>query len=121
MSIDLLFRNIKEIQFKADKLLKKLPINEEDLLVFAALSSKIKSDLQNMEVEDEFHSFVKGLVILNPTYMPELNSFEKILGLFTFRWYTKRCVRNKREVYFIETIRNSKVQFTHVEYLLKAF
>jgi hypothetical protein len=121
MSIDLLFRNIKEIQFKADKLLKVLPMNDEDLRTFSALSLQIRKDLLRMEAKDELASFVEELTVLNPDHTPELNAFEKLLGAITFRWWTNRSIRLRRERYFTETIRKSKVQFTHVEYLLKSF
>ncbi len=121
MNIDILFRQIKEIQFKADKLLKLSVMNDDELRALSAICSQVKTDLKLMESNDVLSSFVDDLFLLDADYTPQLNLIEKILGAVSFGWWKKRCMRKKRMTYFSESIRTTKDQFSHIEYLLKAF
>ncbi len=119
MSIDNLFRQLKDIQFQADKILKSKKVEDEAITAFADYSRKLKQDLIGMQPSEDLAIHVNDIQPLDPGYDPKPPVGTTILGALSFGVATKKFKLRKREEYFRESVRNTRDQFGHIDFLLK--
>lgn len=119
MSIDNLFLQLKDIQFQADKILKAKQIEEDAVKKFAEYSKELKSSLIEIEVKDDLAIHVNDIEIIDPNYDPKPPVVIALVGALSFGVATKKFRRNKREEYFRNSVKNTKDQFAHIDFLLK--
>lgn len=119
MSIDNLFRQLKDIQFQADKILKSKKVEDEAITAFADYSRKLKQDLIGMQPSEDLAIIVNDIQPLDPGYDPKPPVGTTILGALSFGVATKKFKLRKREEYFRESVRNTRDQFGHIDFLLK--
>jgi hypothetical protein len=119
MSIDNLFRQLKDIQFQADKILKAKQIEDEAIAKFANYAQELKSSLINIEVNDDLALHVNDIEVVDPNYDPKPPIVVALVGALSFGIASKKYRRKKREEYFRNTVKNTKDQFSHIDFLLK--
>lgn len=119
MSIDNLFRQLKDIQFQADKILKAKEVEDEAIAKFAAYSEELKSSLINIDVKDDLASCVNDIEVVDPNFDPKPPIVMTLVGAFSFGIASKKYRKKKREEYFRSTVKNTKDQFAHIDFLLK--
>lgn len=119
MSIDNLFRRLKDIQFQADKILKAKQIEDEAIAKFAAYSKDLKSSLIDIEVKDDLASCVNDIEVIDPNYDPKPPMVVSLVGALSFGVASRKYRKNKREEYFRNSVKNTKDLFAHIDFLLK--
>ncbi len=119
MSIDNLFRQLKDIQFQADKILKSKKIEEEAIERFANYSNSLKSNLIDLQLNEELAIHVEDIETIDPQFGPKLPVLTTIIGALSFGVATKKYRAKKRESYFRSKVKNTKEQFAHIDFLLK--
>ena len=119
MSIDNLFRQLKDIQYQADKILKYKDVEADAIASFAEYSKKLKHDLIEMQLNDELAVYVHDIAEIDPNHDPKPLALTVIAGALSFGLATKKFRNRKRKEYFLENVRNTKDQFSHIDFLLK--
>lgn len=119
MSIDNLFRQLKDIQFQADKILKSKKVEDDAVVSFAEYSKKLKTDLMGMQPTEDLAIHVNDIQPLDPGYDPKPPVLTAFFGALSFGLATKKFKQRKREEYFRQNIRNTRDQFGHIDFLLK--
>jgi hypothetical protein len=119
MSIDNLFRQLKDIQFQADKILKSKRVEDQAITSFAEYSKKLKGDLIGMQPSEDLAIHVNDIEPIDPAYDPKPPFGTVVLGALSFGVATKKFKQRKREEYFRHNVRNTRDQFGHIDFLLK--
>lgn len=119
MSFDNLFLQLKDIQFQADKILKSKKIEEEAVVRFANYSNTLKSNLIELELNEDLLMHVKDIEEIDQNLSPKLPIVTSILGALSFGAAAKQFRKSKREEYFRENIKNIRDRFANIDFLLK--
>lgn len=119
MSIDNLFRQLKDIQFQADKLLKSEKIEEEAIRKFANYSNELKSNLIDLDLNDELLLHVNDIEEINTELNPSPPMVTALMSALSFGAANKSYRRKKREAYFRENVKNIKERYVYIDLLLK--
>ena len=119
MSIDNLFRQLKDIQFQADKILKAKKIDDEKLARFAVYSISLKQDLIDLQLNEAVSIHVNDIENINVNFNPNLPAITSILGALSFGVVANKYRASRREKYFRENVKNIRDQFICIDHLLK--
>ena len=119
MSIENLFLQLKDIQFQADKILKSKELEHEVVKKFAAYSKDLKISLIGIEVNEDLSIHLNDIEIIDTNYDPKPPIIIALIGALSFGVASKKYRRKKREAYFRKTVKNTKDQFAHIDFLLK--
>lgn len=119
MSIDNLFRQLTDIQFQANKILKAKKIDDKAIEKFADYSKTLKSDLMQLELNDELSIHVNDIETIDVNFNPELPPITALISTLSFGIAANKYRNSKRDEYFRENVRNTRDQFTCIDHLLK--
>jgi len=119
MSFDNLFRQLVDIQYQADKILKSKNIEEDAIEDFAKYSENLKSRLLSIELNEELTIHVNDIEPIDPKLNPKPPIVTTILGALSFGVATKRYRSKKRQEYFRENVMATKNQYSFIDTLLK--
>lgn len=120
MTMDELFRELKDLDFKANKLLKSKVLDTESVRVFNDQSLRLKQTLLELSSQDEVADHVAQIGAIDIDGPPPLSSLSKFLGVITFGIYTSNLKRYKKQKYFKKMVSQTKNQWIAIEFLLKA-
>lgn len=119
MSFDNLFRQLVDIQYQADKILKSKNIEETAIEDFAAYSESLKIRLLSIELNEELSIHVNDIEAIDPKLIPKPPLITAIIGALSFGVATKRYRSKKRQEYFRENVMATKNQYSYIDTLLK--
>ncbi len=119
MSFENIFRQLIDIQYQADKILKSKIIEEDAIEDFVSYSEDLKSRLLSIDLNEELTIHVNDIEAIDPKLNPKPPIVTTILGALSFGFATKRYRNKKRQEYFRENLLASKNQFAFVDTLLK--
>ena len=119
MRIDDLFKQLTDIKFQADKLLKSDASDQVAVTRFAQYSEEIRHFLIEMQLSDELVLLVNDIHKIDPDFQPKCAFGVKFLGVLTFGISKKKYISRKRKAYFLVRIRNTRDQYTYLNLLLK--
>jgi hypothetical protein len=117
--VDDLFKQLADIKFQADKLLKSDAVDHVAVARFAAYSEEIRGYLIEMQLSDELLLLVNDIHKIDPNFQPKCSFGVKLLGLLTFGISKKKYILSKQKAYFLVRIRNTRDQYTYLNHLLK--
>jgi len=118
MSIDNLFRQLTDIQFQADKILKAKKIEEEDIARFAEYSNELKSGLIDLDLNEELSIHVNDIEPINVKVEPKPPIMVILIGALSFGVAAKKYRKRKREEYFRDKVKNTRDQYSCIRNLL---
>ncbi len=119
MSFENLFRQLVDIQYQADKILKSKIIEEAAIEDFATYSKDLKLRLLTIELNEELSIHVNDIEPIDPKLNPKPPIVTTILGALSFGVATKRYRSKKRQEYFRENVMATKNQYSFIDTLLK--
>ena len=119
MRIDDLFKQLTDIKFQADKLLKSNASDHVAVTRFAEYSEEIRHFLMEMQLSDELLLLVNDIHKIDPDFQPKCPFGVRILGVLTFGISRKKFTERKRKEYFLHHIRNTRDQYIYLNLLLK--
>lgn len=90
MSFENLFRQLVDIQYQADKILKSKIIEEAAIEDFATYSKDLKLRLLTIELNEELSIHVNDIEAIDPKLNPKPPIVTTILGALSFGVATKR-------------------------------
>jgi hypothetical protein len=117
--IDDLFKQLTDIKFQADKLLKSDAAGDEAVSRFAKYSEEIRQYLIEMQLSEELLLLVNDIHKIDPDYQPKCPLGVRFLGVLTFGISKKKFIARKRKEYFLHHIRNTRDQYIYLNLLLK--
>lgn len=119
MRIDDLFKQLTDIKFQADKLLKSNAADHDAVTRFAQYSEDIRHYLIEMQLSDELLLLVNDIQKIDPDFQPKCSFGVKFLGVLTFGISKKKYISRKQKAYFLVRIRNTRDQFIYLNLLMK--
>ena len=119
MSFENIFRQLVDIQYQADKILKSKIIEESAIKDFATYSKDLKLRLLTIELNEELSIHVNDIEAIDPKLNPKPPIVTTILGALSFGVATKRYRSKKRQEYFRENVMATKNQYSFIDTLLK--
>jgi hypothetical protein len=120
MTMDELFRELKDLDFKANKLLKSKVLDAEIVRQFNDQSLRLKQTLIELSPQDEVSNHVSEIQEIDIDGTPKISTFSKFLGIITFGIYTSNLRRFKKQKYFKKFVSKTKNQWIAIEFLLKS-
>jgi hypothetical protein len=118
MSIDNLFRQLTDIQFQADKILKAKKIEEDVIARFADYSNELKSGLIDLDLNEELSIHVNDIEPIDILVDPKPPIMVKLIGALSFGVASKKYRKRKREEYFRSLVKNTRDQYSCIRNLL---
>ncbi|MEN9399189.1 MAG: hypothetical protein RL632_290 [Bacteroidota bacterium] len=119
MRIDDLFKQLTDIKFQADKLLKSAAADHDAVTRFAHYSEEIRHFLIEMQLSDELLLLVNDIHKIDPDFQPKCSFGVRFLGVLTFGISRKKFIARKRKEYFLHHIRNTRDQYIYLNLLMK--
>ena len=120
MTMDELFRELKDLDFKANKLLKSKELDTDAVRVYNEQSLRLKQTLLDLTPQDEVANHVNEIKEIDVEGPPPMTGFAKFLGIITFGIYTSNLRRYKKQKYFKKMVSKTKNQWIAIEFLLKS-
>jgi hypothetical protein len=120
MTMDELFRELKDLDFKANKLLKSKSLDTDAVRVYNDQSLRLQQTLLDLSPQDEVANYVQEIQEIDVDSPPPMTSFAKFLGVITFGIYTANLRRYKKQKYFKKMVSKTKNQWIAIEFLLKS-
>lgn len=120
MTMDELFRELKDLDFKANKLLKSKSLDVETVRVFNDQSLKLQQTLLDLSPQDEVANNVEEIQEIDVDGPPPMTSLAKFIGVITFGIYTSNLKKYKKQKYFKKMVSKTKNQWIAIEFLLKS-
>jgi hypothetical protein len=120
MTMDELFRELKDLDFKANKLLKSKVLDTDAVRVYNEQSLRLKQTLLDLTPQDEVANHVNEIKEIDVEGPPPMTGFAKFLGIITFGIYTSNLRRYKKQKYFKKMVSKTKNQWIAIEFLLKS-
>jgi hypothetical protein len=120
MTMDELFRELKDLDFKANKLLKSKVLDTDAVRVYNEQSLRLKQTLLDLTPQDEVANHVNEIKEMDVEGPPPMTGFAKFLGIITFGIYTSNLRRYKKQKYFKKMVSKTKNQWIAIEFLLKS-
>lgn len=120
MTMDELFRELKDLDFKANKLLKSKVLDTNAVRVYNEQSLRLKQTLLDLTPQDEVANHVNEIKEIDVEGPPPMTGFAKFLGIITFGIYTSNLRRYKKQKYFKKMVSKTKNQWIAIEFLLKS-
>jgi hypothetical protein len=120
MTMDELFRELKDLDFKANKLLKSKVLDTNAVRVYNEQSLRLKQTLLDLTPQDEVANHVNEIKDIDVEGPPPMTGFAKFLGIITFGIYTSNLRRYKKQKYFKKMVSKTKNQWIAIEFLLKS-
>jgi hypothetical protein len=117
--IDDLFKQLTDIKFQADKLLKSDAEDHDAVKRFAQYSEEIRHYLIDMQLSDELLLLVNDIHKIDPDFQPRCSFGVKLLGVFTFGISKRKYISRKQKEYFLVHVRNTRDQYIYLNLLLK--
>jgi hypothetical protein len=118
--MDELFRELKDLDFKANKLLKSKVLDTDAVRVYNEQSLRLKQTLLDLTPQDEVANHVNEIKEMDVEGPPPMTGFAKFLGIITFGIYTSNLRRYKKQKYFKKMVSKTKNQWIAIEFLLKS-
>jgi hypothetical protein len=119
MQIDNLFRQLKDIQYQAAKLLKAPSINQEQINHFANYVNELKVNLIGLNFNEDILVYVNDIESIDTGFEPKHHLGIHWLNVFSFGVYKRKRSIKKRNLYFKNCAEKLVTQFAHIEYLIK--
>lgn len=119
MGINNLFRQLKDIQYQADKILKSKLVEQEAITHFSEYTRSIKQSLIEMGLNEDLAIHVNDIEHIDPQYEPKVPVMTRISSALTFGYSAKKYRNKKREQYFRELVKDTKAKYHHIDFLLK--
>lgn len=119
MRIDDLFKQLSDIKFQADKLLKSAAADHDAVTRFAQYSEDIRHYLIEMQLSDELLLLVNDIHHIDPEFQPKCSFGVRFLGVLTFGLSKKKYIARKKKEYFLHHIRTTRDQYIYLNLLLK--
>ena len=120
MTMDELFRELKDLDFKANKLLKSTVLDAEIVRQFNDQSIRLKQTLIELSPQDEISNHVSEISAIDIDGTPKTSPVSKFFGIITFGIYTSNLRRFKKQKYFKKLVSKTKNQWIAIEFLLKS-
>jgi hypothetical protein len=120
MTMDELFRELKDLDFKANKLLKSKVLDTNAVRVYNEQSLRLKQTLLDLTPQDEVANHVNEIKEIDVEGPPPMTGFAKFIGIITFGIYTSNLRRYKKQKYFKKMVSKTKNQWIAIEFLLKS-
>jgi len=120
MTMDELFRELKDLDFKANKLLKSKSLDTETVRIYNDQSLRLQQTLLKLSSGDDVAIQVQKIKIIDVDGPPPMTDFDKFLGLITFGIYTANLRRYKKQKYFKKMVSKIKNQWITIEFSLKS-
>jgi hypothetical protein len=120
MTMDELFRELKDLDFKANKLLKSKVLDTDAVRVYNEQSLRLKQTLLDLTPQDEVANHVNEIKEIDVEGPPPMTGFAKFIGIITFGIYTSNLRRYKKQKYFKKMVSKTKNQWIAIEFLLKS-
>jgi predicted transcriptional regulator len=118
--MDELFRELKDLDFKANKLLKSKFLDAEAVRIYNSQSLNLKNSLIELTPQDEVNEHLKEISEIDIDGPPPISDLAKFIGVITFGIYTSNLKRYKKQKYFKKMVSRTKNQWIAIEFLLKA-
>lgn len=119
MSFDNLFRQLTDIRFQADKILKSEKIEEDMVQRFANYSNELKSSLIDLELNEDILLHVRDIEEIDSNYQAPMSLVPQAIAVISFGLTTKQYRKKQREAYFRENIKNIRDRYANIDFLLK--
>ena len=120
MTMDELFRELKDLDFKANKLLKSKVLDAEVVRLFNEQSLRLKETLIELSPQDDVAAHVAEIVEIDIDGTPKISTLSSFLGIITFGIYTSNLRKFKKQKYFKKLVSKTKNQWIAIEFLLKS-
>jgi len=120
MTMDELFRELKDLDFKANKLLKSKFLDAEAVRIYNSQSLNLKVSLMELAPQDEVSNHLNEISEIDIDGPPSISDLAKFFGIITFGIYTSNLKRYKKQKYFKKLVSRTKNQWITIEFLLKA-
>ena len=120
MTMDELFRELKDLDFKANKLLKSKFLDTDAVRVYNDQSLKLRQTLLELSPQEDVENHVNEIKEIDVDGPPPMSGFAKFLGVITFGIYTANLRRFKKQKYFKKMVSKTKNQWIAIEFLLKS-
>lgn len=120
MTMDELFRELKDLDFKANKLLKSKFLDTDAVRVYNGQSLRLQQTFLTLSPQDEVANHVQEIQEIDVDGPPPMTKLAKVMGLLTFGIYTSNLRRYKKQKYFKKMVSKTKNQWIAIEFLLKS-
>jgi hypothetical protein len=120
MTMDELFRELKDLDFKANKLLKSKFLDTDAVRVYNDQSLRLRQTLLELSPQEDVENHVNEIKEIDVDGLPPMSSFAKFLGVITFGIYSANLRRFKKQKYFKKMVSKTKNQWIAIEFLLKS-
>jgi hypothetical protein len=120
MTMDELFRELKDLDFKANKLLKSKFLDTDAVRVYNDQSLRLRQTLLELSPQEDVENHVNEIKEIDVDGLPPMSGFAKFLGVITFGIYTANLRRFKKQKYFKKMVSKTKNQWIAIEFILKS-
>lgn len=120
MTMDELFRELKDLDFKANKILKSKYLDAEAVRIYNTQSLNLKNSLLELSPQEVVNEHIREISEIDVDGPPPISDLAKFFGIITFGIYTLNLKRYKKQKYYKKMVSRTKNQWIAIEFLLKA-